>query len=209
MLPILEEVLSHCKRSQLGLSGRQLEARVVISSRPRISLCQPHRLWLPYSLFDDLGLLVSYCVSSKLQRCRESRWSQPIHPCLKIHISLEYFSRSYFDRANFCLPAIPFIVVPLMDFSICLYFGSLSIKKGWSNNIFPEPSYISDGTRTDMLAAFILFSCPARSSTMLLVAEEDKKGDNSRDPSSNNDTALLNWDTDNKMHYDAVYLPPS
>jgi hypothetical protein len=42
---------------------------------------------------------------------------------------------------------------------------------------------------------------------MLLVAEEDKKGDNSLDPSSINDTTLLNWDTGNKMPYDAVYLP--
>ena len=110
-----------------------------------------------------------------------------------------------------------------------LDFGSVQIK-GWTN-IFPEPSYISDGS-AGMFIAIIMFIFPARSSMLacdegqttssqksyedkLLVEEgsssctndEDGTRDCHEDESFNKlDTTLLDWETANKMPYDIMFL---
>jgi solute carrier family 13 (sodium-dependent dicarboxylate transporter), member 2/3/5 len=75
-----------------------------------------------------------------------------------------------------------------------LDFSSFSIK-GWAS-IFPDPTFISDGT-IGMFFAIIMFLTPARPS-MLPGAPGD--ADTKRS------TTLMDWESVNKMPYDIIWL---
>lgn len=124
---------------------------------------------------------------------------------------------------------IHFVVLCLLWlFRKDLNFGSFTIP-GWSN-IFPEPSFISDGT-TGMSIACLMFVFPARSRMLAPESEEEVVNKNDEEaplqkeqeepiqhldenaiaPTLNelcdeNDTTLLDWETANKMPYDVVFL---
>ena len=78
-----------------------------------------------------------------------------------------------------------------------LDFSSFTIK-GWSN-IFPESSFISDGT-IGMTFAVAMFLTPARRSKLPNVPSEEDETNNTRS------TTLLDWKTANKMPYDILFL---
>lgn len=93
-----------------------------------------------------------------------------------------------------------------------LNFGNFEIP-GWSN-IFPEPSYISDGT-TGMLICILLFVLPGRSSMLGEnsnssaeddVEEIDETTAFFQEKKDKCDTTLLDWKTANQMPYDVIFL---
>jgi sodium-dependent dicarboxylate transporter 2/3/5 len=119
----------------------------------------------------------------------------------------QYLALGSWTREQVSVCGLFLLLCVLWIFRADLNFGSFRIP-GWSN-IFPEPSYISDGT-TGMLIAFVMFVCPAR--TSMLTEEEEEMDTKNEDPGEEEDetpakldTTLLDWDTANKMPYASPY----